>query len=66
MCGYEKILRNIVLSVSISTVLLLLFLVPIYGTLGAAIAISTGLIAQNIIALFIVKQKLGFWVLPKI
>ncbi len=66
MCGYEKIMRNNIIIVSIITLILYLLLIPTTGILGAACISAFGIVLQNLIAVFLVKMKLGFWVFPSL
>ncbi|WP_281545421.1 flippase [Grimontia sp. SpTr1] len=61
MCGYERDLRNITLLAGILTVTLILILTSIWGTVGAALAVSIGMSTQNILAVRKVEKRLGFW-----
>jgi O-antigen/teichoic acid export membrane protein len=64
MCGLEKQLRNMLtFSVSVN-VLLCLWLAPIMGAQGAAIATAAALILQNVLAAFVVWKRLGFMSVP--
>lgn len=66
MCGFEKIMRNNIVIVSILTAILYVLLIPKYGIYGAALASAFGLATQNLIAFYLVKKKIGFWVFPKL
>jgi len=59
MSGNEKIMRNNVAFVAVMSVVLNVFFVPIYGVIGAVIASAICISIQNIIAMFIVKIRLG-------
>lgn len=61
MCGFEKEMRNIVLFSSFVTLTCTIFFTYLWGTLGAATAVSAGVILQNILATYKVKHCLGFW-----
>lgn len=58
MFNQDKTLRNCVLTSGLVFALLLLFLVPKWGILGAAIAISAGMGSQNILAWFSARNLL--------
>jgi len=66
LSGYEKLMRNNIVFVSLLVFLSYILFIPTYGIMGAAIISALGLVLQNIIALFLVKKKLGFWVIPKL
>lgn len=61
MCGHERDMRNITVSVGLTTLILLLLFTFFWGIIGAAIAVSFGAITQNLLAIFKVRSKLGFW-----
>lgn len=64
MAGHENEVRaGVSYSAFISLVLCLLF-IPKYGQVGAAIAVASGMGAQNLYMLVKVKMKLGFWPIP--
>jgi|GEM_PF-4310804 len=60
MCEMEHELRNIVVMSGIASLLLTLVLTYARGVEGAAIACALSLLIQNIAAVFVVRQKLGF------
>lgn len=64
MTGYERLMRNIVLSCSAVGALLFIFLTNFFGALGAALAMALVLVLQNLIALIYTWKKLGIWMLP--
>lgn len=64
MTGYEKLMRNIAILTNALGLALFFVLIPLYGTWGAALALSSSLVIQNFIALFYVWRKLGIWMLP--
>ncbi len=66
LSGHEKLMRNNIVFVSILVLVLYILLIPSFGILSAAIISASGLVLQNLIALFLVRQKLGFWVIPSI
>ena len=60
MTGHEKDMRNVVFFSGPLALGLGLFLTPIYGTTGAAVATAFALASQNLLAVFMVKKRLGF------
>jgi O-antigen/teichoic acid export membrane protein len=60
MTGHEKDMRNVVFFSGPLALGLGLFLTPLYGTTGAAIATAIALASQNLIAVYMVKKRLGF------
>lgn len=60
MTGHEKDMRNVVFFSGPLSLGLGLFLTPIYGATGAAIATAIALASQNLIAVYMVKKRLGF------
>ncbi|WP_371375369.1 oligosaccharide flippase family protein [Thalassotalea aquiviva] len=60
MSGHEREMRNVVLFSGPLALILAFVLTPLYGTLGAAIATAVALACQNLIAVYIVKKRLGF------
>jgi len=61
MSGYEKIVSGGVAISAFVTLSLCLTLIPKYGQIGAAIALTCGMGLQNLIMMFGVKMMLGFW-----
>jgi O-antigen/teichoic acid export membrane protein len=59
MSGYGKSMRNVTVYVGGLSLILSLFLTKYYGIIGSAIAISCAVSLQNILALMIVKNKIG-------
>lgn len=64
MSGHEKLMRNNLIVNALFCLALNVVLIPKYGALGAAIATAATVSMQNIIALILVKRKLGFFVFP--
>jgi O-antigen/teichoic acid export membrane protein len=62
MTGNELIMRNITISCNLIGVSIFFVLIPMYGALGAAIALANIIVFQNLIALFYV-QKSGIKIL---
>jgi O-antigen/teichoic acid export membrane protein len=60
MTGHEKDMRNVVFLSGPLALVLSLILVPLYGVTGAAVATSIALASQNLLAVYKVKQRLGF------
>jgi O-antigen/teichoic acid export membrane protein len=61
MSGYEKIVSGGVGISALVTLALCLTLIPKYGQIGAAIALTCGMGLQNLIMIVGVKRMLGFW-----
>lgn len=62
MCNHEKALRNICLvSAATSLSLGVLFTLQ-FGSVGVAMAASTGLVVQNVLAVLKLKSAMGIWV----
>lgn len=64
MTGYERIMRNISIGCSCAGLVSLFVLVPWLGAVGAALAMATIWVLQNIVAAAFVWKQLGVWVLP--
>ncbi|WP_353981427.1 oligosaccharide flippase family protein [Salinicola endophyticus] len=64
MTGHEILMRNIALISTGIGVLAFVISIPAMGALGAALSLSLVLVLQNIVALFFVRQRLGFWLYP--
>lgn len=63
MTNNQRILRNITLICFLLNVLLNVLLIPIYGIEGAAFASLICNVAINLLCLFYIKRKLGFYTL---
>lgn len=63
MSGHEQDLRNIVLVSGILAIILSLYLVPLMGVTGGAIAAATALATQSLISVWFVHKRLGFNIL---
>ena len=61
MCGHEQEMRNLTVFSGFITILLLVSFTFLWGIIGSAIAMSLGIITQNLLAIYQVKNKLGFW-----
>lgn len=64
MTGHEKLMRNIALVCNALGLLGFWVLIPLYGPMGAAVALAFILVTQNLVALFFVWRVLGIWTLP--
>jgi O-antigen/teichoic acid export membrane protein len=60
MTGHEKDMRNVVFFSGPLALVLGVVLTPIYGATGAAIATAIALASQNLLAVYMVKKRLGF------
>jgi len=60
MTGHEKETLSGQVFALIVSFLLMIYLAPIYGAVGAAISFSSGLIVWNVILIYMVKKRLGF------
>lgn len=60
MTGHEKDMMNVVFLSGPLVLILSGILIPLYGLTGAAIATSIALASQNLLAVYKVKQRLGF------
>jgi O-antigen/teichoic acid export membrane protein len=61
MTGHEKNFMYISIVAMLMNVVLNLTLIPSYGFMGAAIASAATLIANNLMCVYFVKKKLGFY-----
>jgi O-antigen/teichoic acid export membrane protein len=61
MSGHEKDFRRVTLFVGPLTILCALVFTNEWGVIGAASATAIGIGLQNLIALVIVRRRLGFW-----
>ncbi len=66
--GHQNALKNIVISAAIINVVMNLFLIPIYGIIGAAVASMASMVIWNIFGSIYIKRKFGFfvWYVPLI
>ncbi|HEX5151088.1 MAG TPA: flippase [Parafilimonas sp.] len=60
MTGHEKDMRNVMTINAILSVVLALILNPIYGAVGSALATAIGIASSNLMAVGLVKKRLGF------
>jgi O-antigen/teichoic acid export membrane protein len=61
MTGHEKLFRNVILVSAAINIILSTLLVQLYGSLGVAMATAFSLSLWNILALYLIRKKLGFW-----
>ncbi|GAB4347694.1 MAG: oligosaccharide flippase family protein [Candidatus Abyssubacteria bacterium] len=59
MSGHERLMRNILIVAASMCILLDLLLIPLWGSLGAAIATAVSLAFQNVCAYYLVVKSLG-------
>lgn len=64
MTGHEALMRNIALSANAIGIGLFMILIPLFDELGAALALASVLVLQNVIALLFVWRRLGIWMMP--
>jgi O-antigen/teichoic acid export membrane protein len=60
MSGHEKDMRNITFVSGFLSIFLNIILIKYFGAMGAAIAIATSVATLNLLALKMVKKRLGF------
>jgi O-antigen/teichoic acid export membrane protein len=60
MTGHEKDMRNVMTINAILSVVLALILNPIYGAIGSALGTAIGVASTNLMAVGLVKKRLGF------
>lgn len=65
MTNYQKELRNLTLISALINIALNYMLIPLYGINGAAIASLISTAFLNIACVFIIKNKLGFYIIEK-
>jgi O-antigen/teichoic acid export membrane protein len=61
MSGHESDFRRVTFFAGPLTIILSYAFIMQWGVLGAAIATAVGLSVQNLLALYMVKKRLGFW-----
>lgn len=61
MTGNEKLTRNLNGVGALVIVVLCFILIPPYGGIGAAIAVTTGYTFLNLLMVLMIKRYLGFW-----
>jgi O-antigen/teichoic acid export membrane protein len=64
MTGHETLMRNLALICNAIGLSMFFLLIPLFGPLGAAMALAFVLVVQNLVALYFVWRKLGIWTLP--
>ena len=64
MCGYERLMRNNLIFCALVGIPLSVVLIKSYGIVGGAVATAILLSMQNLIAMVLVKRKLGISMLP--
>lgn len=65
MTGNERLMRNISVACTLIGLALFFLLIPLFGALGATLALAVVLILQNSIAMISAKVRLGFWIYPR-
>lgn len=60
MTGHEKDMRNLVFFTGPLALVLGFILTPLYGATGAALSTAIAIGSQNILAVYMVKKRLGF------
>jgi O-antigen/teichoic acid export membrane protein len=60
MSGHEKDMRNITIINGVLALILALILNPFFGVIGSAISTSIALASSNLMAVGLVKKRLGF------
>lgn len=66
MANYEKIVRNVIWVVAIFNIFLSIMLVKVLGALGVALATALSMSIWNMLLVYAVKRKLGFFMLGRI
>lgn len=64
MTGHERELRNIVIFVSFSNLILTFLLVKYFNATGAALSVTAAIVIKNVIAYWYVRKKIGIQVFP--
>ncbi len=64
MTGRQIIMRNIMLGVAVLNIALSIIFFHLFGVIGVAYATALSVAAWNILAVLMVKIKLGFWNIP--
>ena len=60
MSGHERDMRNVVLFSGPLAIILALLLTPLYGVTGATVATAISVASQNLLAVAMVRKRLGF------
>ena len=66
MTGHERLMRNISVACTLIGLMLFFLLIPLFGALGATLALAMVLVLQNSIAMLSARKRLGFWVYPRL
>jgi len=66
MTGHERPARNIITLSATFGLVLNFSLVPLFGALGAAIAVAAALTLNSIAGAILVRKYFGFWVIPSV
>ncbi len=61
MTGSQHIFQNIILGSTVLNIILNILLIPAYGMEGAAVAGFFTIIFQNVVSVYLIKRKYGFW-----
>jgi O-antigen/teichoic acid export membrane protein len=64
MSGNEKSMKHIYIISTLTTLIGIFIMTPIYGVLGAAISTTLGICTQNLGATYLVKKKVGISIIP--
>ncbi|WP_158774344.1 MATE family efflux transporter [Cobetia sp. L2A1] len=64
MTDNQKVMRNISVGCTLLGLMLFVILIPLWGALGATLALAIVLTLQNSIAMIAVRIRLGFWIYP--
>ena len=61
MSGFEKDCRNVNLSGAVLIIVLCAVLIPMAGVVGTAISVTIGIAGKNLLMVYMVYKRLGFW-----
>lgn len=64
MSGNERSIRNAAILGAMTSVGLSITLIPLFGMIGAAVAAVTAVVLINAYSTYMIRKKLGFWVIP--
>jgi O-antigen/teichoic acid export membrane protein len=64
MGGFEKDARQASILSLVILVIAMVWAVPLWGMLGAALATTLSVIAGNLVSMLFVRRRIGYWVLP--
>jgi O-antigen/teichoic acid export membrane protein len=64
MSGYGKLMRNNIMACSTLNVILNVWLIPMWGLVGAATATAVSLVVMNVISAILVYRKLAIYTIP--